>query len=250
MRKIYFSRIIKIVLQTFFFLLCLAAYALELKTKPFQVCTNKTCSKRGSRKTISTFSILKQKVERCSCVSKCGEGPNVLGPSGRIYNGVEFDDITLISAIIEIETGDAIPSTVMTAVSLVSDANKTKDSVSKHEKLTKAIQLLLEFNEKHEETACFQEALSMAFAARSEAALDTFRLMRNDKDLSMAKEDALQAIANCNTISKAYWNLAEVYEIESRFDAAIDVLQKMELALPEFSDTIRKQVDQLKNRKG
>jgi len=244
-RGVSLSRLLRIIAPKLLILLT-PLLVKGLRTKPFQVCTNKTCSKQGSSKTASTFSILKQKVETHSCVSKCGEGPNILAPSGRVYNGVKPDATTLISAIIEIETGEAVPTSVMTAVSLVAEADHASEQdEAKNEKLSKAVKLLVEYNMEKSANAAYGEALAVAYTSRSALALKSYKSDRRYEDLAAAKNDAKLAIASCNTVSKSYWNLAEIYEIENRFAAATECLLQMEKVLPDFSETIGKEVARL-----
>jgi hypothetical protein len=78
--------------------------------KVVNVCTGKSCRSGGSLQTIESFRLLRgddsfEVVADGSCTSNCGKGPNVWVNDGRIYNGVDSDEISLLSAILEIEVG-------------------------------------------------------------------------------------------------------------------------------------------------
>ena len=76
------------------------------------VCLGKTCSKQRSLETYHNLSLFTSKdvkiVGDPSCTSNCGKGPNVRGTkTGVLYNEIEATDVALMSAIIEIEGGEA-----------------------------------------------------------------------------------------------------------------------------------------------
>lgn len=97
-----------------------ATAALEVR-----VCTSKSCSRQGAAKTLRTLRLLEHGsafsvVSDGSCAGNCGSGPNIWNGHSkgapRVYGESNFDDVIMLSAVLQVEGNEPESSEVLEAV--------------------------------------------------------------------------------------------------------------------------------------
>ncbi|GMI27002.1 hypothetical protein TrRE_jg12092 [Triparma retinervis] len=157
-----------------------------------------------------------------SCISNCGKGPNVW-VTERIYNGVSPDDVSLFSAILEIEVGGpSEPPLILAAVEayvgLISADSQRLPPPSAYDDIIDVLK-----------TSKFTYALASALISRAECQSQT--------SLDLALEDSLAATSCCPSHPRGYRVLSEIYQAGARTKDAIEALKKHYDNHPELPKT-------------